>query len=65
MNFVQITMPENVWFITELIANCCDKAVSLTVLGANWCEFVHGFLLNLWRNVLLDLTLTHDNVSID
>ena len=50
MNFVQIqqiTMPENVGCITELIAGYCYKGLGHTGVGANWCEFVHGSLLNL------------------
>ena len=47
MNFVHITMPENVGYITEPIANYCDRAFGVTVFGSNWCEFVNGFLLNL------------------
>ena len=39
-------MPENVGYITELITNYFDKALGFTVFGANWCEFVHGSLLN-------------------
>ena len=34
---VQITMLENVGYITELIANYCDRALGLTVFGASWC----------------------------
>ena len=45
----QITVPENVGYITELIADHCYnyKGLGHTVSGANWCEFLHGSLLNL------------------
>ena len=40
-------MPENVGYITELIANYCYKGLGYTDLGASQCEFVHGSLLRL------------------
>ena len=43
MTFVQnqeIIMPENVGYITELIANYCYKSQPHCI-GASWCEFVH------------------------
>ena len=49
MNFVhiqQITIPENVGYVTELIACYCYKGLGNIILGANWCEFVHGSVLN-------------------
>ena len=49
VNFVQdqeITMPENVGFITVLIANYCAR-VSATLFVVNWCESVRGSLLNM------------------
>ena len=43
-----MTMPENVGYITELVANCCYEGLLATLFwGDNWCEFVHGSLLNL------------------
>ena len=46
-------MLENVGYITELIANYCYKSLGHTGFWASWCEFVHGSLFNLQRNVLL------------
>ena len=55
MNYVQFdqaTMPENVEYITELIADYCYKGLSHFFFffffgGGNWYEFVPGSLLNL------------------
>ena len=50
MNIVQvqeITMSENVWHITELIAIYCCKGLSHTVLGptgVNLCMVLYGIL---------------------
>ena len=44
MNFVQIqeiTMPENVWYITQLVTDYFTKGLGHIVLGTNWCELVH------------------------
>ena len=44
MNFVQvqeITMPENVGYITELIADFYYRGLGHTISGDNWGEFVH------------------------
>ena len=48
MTFLQnqeITIPEKVGFITELIADYCYRGLShIVCIVANWCEFVHVLL---------------------
>ena len=57
MIFVQnqeITMPENVGYVPELIASFCYKGLSQTVMGPTRANLCMSFsLLDLQRNVLL------------
>ena len=46
-------MPENVGFITELIADYCYKCLGHTVSRVSWCEFVHVSVLKLLEECAL------------